>query len=132
VLRSPPSSATIFSLSPFEHRQPLASPPDREDLLAVLALLDRAPVGRQSTLAEGAGVPDGIDLEEVLVIAAEPHHPRRELHRVCDPCVARLRVDVQELAREIADRPVGVVGVHDRLHDMPDCTLDQDDKLLRR
>ncbi len=125
-------SASTSPPRPVEDRQPLACPADREDPLAVLTRFDRAPVGQQPGLAERGAVPNRIDLEEVLVVAAEAHHPRRELHRVGDTGVARLRVDLEELAREIPDRPVGVVGAHDHLHDMADRALDQDDKLLRR
>ena len=78
--------------------------------------------------AERAGVSNRIDLEEVLVLAAELHHPRRELDRVGNARITRLRVDLEEFAREIPDRPVGVVGVHDHLHDMPDRALDQDNE----
>lgn len=49
-------------------------------------------------------------------MAAEAHHPGRELDRVGDPRVAGLHVQVQQVAREIADRPVGVIGAQDHLH----------------
>ena len=72
-----------------EYGEPLACPPHREQLAAVgVALFDRLPVGGEAVLAERRAVADGIDLEEVLVVAAEAHHPLGELHRVGDPRVA--------------------------------------------
>jgi len=119
-------------LVPVEDREALARPPHREDPLCVLTSFDRAAVGQQAALAERAGVADGVDLEEVLVLAAEAHHPRREPHRVGDPRITRLRVDLQQFACEIPDRAVGVIGVHDHLHDVPDRTLDQHHEIPRR
>lgn len=107
-------------------------PAHRKHPVPVVALGDRATIGQEPALAERAGVSNRIDLEEILLVAAEAHHPRGELHRIGDPRITRLGVDLQELAREIPDRPVGVVGAHDHLHDMPDRTLGQDDNVPRR
>jgi hypothetical protein len=113
-----------------EHSEPLARPPHREPLASVgVTLLDRTPVGGEAVLAERRAVADGIDLEEVLVVAAEAHHPLGERQRVGDPRGAYLCVQIEQLAGEIADRPVRVIGVHDHLHDVPGCSLDEGDQL---
>ncbi len=115
-----------------EDGQALARPAHREGPLPVPAFIDRTTVRQEPTLTEGVRISNRIDLEEVLVLAAETHHPCRELHRIGDARVTDLGVNVKQFAHEIADRPVGIVGVHDHLHDMPDRTLHQDDKILRR
>jgi hypothetical protein len=83
-----------------EHGEALARPAHRERPV-VVAPCDRVTVGGESGLAERRDIADRIDLEEVLVLAAEAHHPGGELVRIGDARVADLRVQVQQFAREI-------------------------------
>lgn len=117
---------------PVEHRQALTCPFHREVVLAVGALRDRASVHGQTAISQSIRVTDGVDLEEVLIVAAEPHHPARELDRIGDPGVAHARMQLQKLTREIADGPVGVVSATDHPHDAPNRTLQQRHEITRR
>ncbi len=84
---------------------------------------DRLPVGREPVVAERTGVPDGVDLEEVLVGEPELDHPPGELDRIGDPGVARPRVQGEQVPCQGTDRPVGVVGVLDHLDHVNDRAL---------
>lgn len=117
---------------PVQHRQALACPAHRKDPLAVLAPLNRTTVSQEPILAERRRVADRVDLKEILVIAAKPHHPASQLHRVSDTRITRHRMNLQQLTHKIADHAIGVIGMQDHLHDMPDRTLEQNDKIPRR
>ncbi len=96
------------------------------------ALGDGLAVRAQSVLAQRICVAHRVDLEEVLIVEPEADHPPRELDRIGDPGIARLGMDAQQLARDVADQSRGVVGMHDHLDDMADRALDELDQLARR
>jgi hypothetical protein len=86
----------------------------------------------QPFLAERVLVADGVDLEQILTDKPEADHPRGQPHRVRYPAVARGRVNVKQLAHQVADRAIGIIGVLDHLHHMADRPLQQLDQLGRR
>ena len=101
-----------------EDREALSRVPDRERL-AVLGL-QRLPLGGQAPLAEPGRVTNRVDLEQIVIGEPEADHPRRQLRRVAHPGIARGRVQHEQLADKVSDRPVGVVRVLDHPHDMTD------------
>jgi hypothetical protein len=90
------------------------------------------PAARQPGFTEGARVANRIDLEELLIVEPEPDHPRGQLDRIRRAGIAPPRVQRQQLAGQIPDQPIGVVGMHDHLDDVTDRSLQQLDELLRR
>ncbi len=89
-----------------------------------------AAVGGESVVAERGAVADGVDVEEVLVLEREAHHPLRQGDRVGDAGVAHLGVDLEELVGERADLAVRVVGGEQHLDEVADPALDQRHELL--
>jgi len=124
VLRSPPELADDRLDVTVEDREPLAGVADRERVGARV-LRDRLPVCREPILAERASVPDGINLEEVLIGEPKLDHPPGELDRVGDPGIACPGVQGEQVPGQITDQPVGVVGVLDHLDDVTDRALKQ-------
>ena len=114
-----------------EHGQPLAGVLDGERVF-VPARRHRLPVGGQSLVPERVPVADGVDLEQILIDKPEADHPGGQPHRVRYPALARGRVDVEQLARQVTDRPVGIIRMLDHLHRVADRPLQRLDQLGRR
>ncbi|MDQ2760897.1 MAG: hypothetical protein M3Y17_10860, partial [Actinomycetota bacterium] len=115
-----------------EDRQRLPGVADREGVLVAVRLNGGAVRG-QALLAERVAVADRIRLEEVLVDEPDPDHPVRQLHGVGHTGLARARMQLEQIAREIPDHRRGVVRTRlDHLHNVAECPLQQRDKVLRR
>ena len=97
----------------------------------MLACRHRLPVRGQAYLAERVLVADGVDLEQILIDKPEADHPPGQPDRLRHAAIARGRVHLKQLSRQVADRAVGVIGVFDHLHHVADRSLKQLDQLGR-
>ncbi len=116
-----------------EDREPLLDVPHGEVRIGGRhPLVDLTSHHRQAAVAQRCGVSDGVGVEEVLVVEAEPDHPLRQRLRVGDTGVTELLVDLQQSTGDVTDRSRRVIGVHDHLDHSADCQLDQLEQLTRR
>jgi hypothetical protein len=115
-----------------EHGQPLTRIPCSKPVLVFLRGQQGAEL-RQPDLAQSGSVAHRIGLEEVLIGEAKADHPPRELDRIRHPGIARAGVQLQQIAREIADHARRVIGPGlDHLDHVRDPTLEQLDQLPGR
>ncbi|MGH2947205.1 MAG: hypothetical protein ACRDPC_13275 [Solirubrobacteraceae bacterium] len=114
-----------------EDREPLARIANGERV-AVAAGADGVAIRGHPGVTERPRVPNRIDLEEVLIVELEADHPRGQIDRLRHADIARPGVQRQQLAGQIPDQPVGVVGMHDHLDDVSDRPLQQLDQRPRR